>query len=162
MSATLQLVAVDVVSIKETTKELKDSVENIQLRRGEAEQRISDVEDMHAEMKKNTEKCEERMETLLTCVEDLENQRRRNNIRKVGLKEGKEEMGKVAHVERIISEGLGPSGNKFKIERARRSLAAMPNNALINLKNICYVQITTMMDKLQSQLQNYYHPENYS
>lgn len=49
MSATLQVVAVDVVSIKDTTNELKDSVENIQLRLGEAEQRISDVEDMHAE-----------------------------------------------------------------------------------------------------------------
>lgn len=36
-----------------------------------------------------------------------------------------------------------------------------PNNALNNLKNICHVPITTMMDKLQSQLQNYYKPENY-
>lgn len=63
-ATTLQVVAVDVVSIKETMKELKDSVENIQLRLGEAEQRTSNVEDMHAEMKKNIEKCEERMETL--------------------------------------------------------------------------------------------------
>lgn len=46
----------------------------------------------------------------------------------VGLKEGKEETGKVAqYVERIISEGLGLSGNKFEIERAHRSLAPMPN-----------------------------------
>lgn len=143
MSTTLQVVAMDVVSIKETTKELEHSVENIQLRLGEAEQ-WSDVENMHAEMKKNIEKCEERMETLWTCVEDLENQSRRNNIRMVRLKEGKEETGKVAqYVERIIY----------------RSLSAMPNNALINLKNICYVQITTLMDKLQSQLQNYYKPE---
>lgn len=35
----------DVVSIKETTKELKDSVEHTQVRRGEAEKRISDMED---------------------------------------------------------------------------------------------------------------------
>ena len=30
MSTTLQMLAADVVSIKETTKELKDSMENIQ------------------------------------------------------------------------------------------------------------------------------------
>ena len=44
MSATLQVVATDVVSIKETTKELKDAVVSIQVRLGEAEQRIVDVE----------------------------------------------------------------------------------------------------------------------
>lgn len=40
MSATLQIVAADVVSIKERTKELKDSVENILIRLGEVEQRV--------------------------------------------------------------------------------------------------------------------------
>lgn len=75
----------------------------------------------------NIEKCEERTETLWTCMEDLENRSRRNNIRMVGLKEGKEETDKVAqYVERIISEGLGLSGNKFEIEHAHRSLAPMP------------------------------------
>lgn len=83
---------------------------------------------MHAEMKKNREKCDKRMETLWTRVEDLENRSRRNNIRMVGLKEGKEETGKVAqYVESIISEGLGLSGNEFEIECTYRSLAPMPN-----------------------------------
>lgn len=53
MRATLQVVAVDVVTIKDTTKELKESVVNIQERLREAEQRISDMEDVHAEVDKN-------------------------------------------------------------------------------------------------------------
>lgn len=46
----------------------------------------------------------------------------------VGLKEGKDETGKVIqYVERILSQGLGLSGNEFEIERTHRSLAPMPN-----------------------------------
>lgn len=128
MSATLQRVAGDVVAIKETTKEQKDSVDNIQERLGEAEQRISDMEDIQAGMEKNIEKCDERLETLWARVEDLENQSRRNNVRMVGLAEGKEETGKVAeYVEKILSEGLGLTGPGFEIERAHRSLAPMPD-----------------------------------
>uniref|UniRef100_A0A3Q3WCU9 L1 transposable element RRM domain-containing protein n=1 Tax=Mola mola TaxID=94237 RepID=A0A3Q3WCU9_MOLML len=90
--------------------------------------RISDMEDMYAGMEKNIEKCDKRLETLWTRVEDLENRSRRNNIRIVGLKEGKEETGKVAqYVERILSKGLGLTGSGFEIERAHRSLAPMPN-----------------------------------
>ena len=47
VSATLQVVVTDVVSIKETMKELMDAVESIQVRLGEAEQRIADVEDVY-------------------------------------------------------------------------------------------------------------------
>ena len=116
MSATLQVVAADVVSIKETTKELRDAVDNMQTRLGDVEQRISDIEDVNARMEKGMEKCDKRLETLWTRVEDLENRSRRNNVRLVGLKEGKEETGKVIqYVERIISEGLGFTGNEFEI-----------------------------------------------
>ena len=90
MNATLQVVAVDVVTIKDTTKELK--VENIQIRLAVAEQQISDIEDVHAQMEKNM-KCDKKLETLWTRVEDLENRSQRNNVRLVGLKEGKEDTG---------------------------------------------------------------------
>ncbi|KAL7395418.1 hypothetical protein ABVT39_016355 [Epinephelus coioides] len=124
MNATLQVVAVDVVS----TKELKDSVEDIQIRLGEVEQWILDIEDTNAEMEKNVDKCDKRLEMLWAGVEDLENRSRRNNVRMVGLKEGKEETGKmIQYVERIISEGLRLTGNVFEIEGAHRSLAPMPN-----------------------------------
>lgn len=50
------------------------------------------MEDMHAEVEKKMERCDKRLETLWTHMEDLENQTRRNNISVVELLEGKEEM----------------------------------------------------------------------
>lgn len=102
MSVTLQVVAMDVISIKETTKELKDAVENIQVRLGDKEH-IEDIEDVNAQMEKGKEKCDKRLETLWTRVEDLENRSQRNNVRLVGLKEGKEKGKMIQYVEKIIS-----------------------------------------------------------
>ena len=46
----------------------------------------------------------------------------------VGLKEGKEETGKVIqYMEKILSQRLGLTSNEFEIESAHRSLAPMPN-----------------------------------
>lgn len=64
MSATLQVVATDVVSIKETTKKLKDTLENMQVRLGDEEQRILDIEDVNTQMGKGMEKYGKRLETL--------------------------------------------------------------------------------------------------
>lgn len=90
MNTTLRVVAKDV-----TTKELKDSLEDIKVRLGEAEQRISDIEDASALTEAKVDKCEERQEVLWSRVEDLENRSRRNNVWIIGLKEGVEEPGKV-------------------------------------------------------------------
>lgn len=64
MSATLQMVVADVVLIKETTKELEDAVGSIQVRLGEAEQRISDMEYVNTRMEESTGKCDKRLEAL--------------------------------------------------------------------------------------------------
>ncbi|CAB1420978.1 unnamed protein product [Pleuronectes platessa] len=64
-------------------KELKDAVESIQMRLGEEEQRIADVEDVNTWMEENMEKCHKRLETLWMRVEDLENRSRRNNHEEV-------------------------------------------------------------------------------
>ena len=128
ISATLQVVATDVVAIKETTKELKDAMEKVQVRLGAAEQRISDIEDMNTRVEKVIEKHDKKLETLWSRVEDLENRSRRNNVRMVGLKENKEQRGGVQqYVERILSEGLGLAGQEFEIERAHRAMGPMPD-----------------------------------
>uniref|UniRef100_A0AAV2LVG7 L1 transposable element RRM domain-containing protein n=1 Tax=Knipowitschia caucasica TaxID=637954 RepID=A0AAV2LVG7_KNICA len=119
MNATLQTMAADVITIKETTKELKESVESIQARMGEAEQRISDLEDSHEQASSKLEKCDKRVDVLWSRVEDLENRSRRNNVRIVSLKEGLEEQGKMAkYVEKILGDALGLTGGEFEIERA--------------------------------------------
>ena len=90
------MVATDVVAIKETTKELKDAMEKVQVRLGAAEQRISDIEDMNTRVEKVIEKHDKKLETLWSRVEDLENRSRRNNVRMVGLKENKEQRGSTS------------------------------------------------------------------
>lgn len=128
MNATLQVVAKDVTTIKDTTKELKDSVEDIKVRLGEAEQRISDIEDASALTEAKVDKCEERLEVLWSRVEDLENRSRRNNVRIIGLKEGVEEPGKLdQYVTEILDKAFELSGSEFEIERAHRSPAPMPD-----------------------------------
>ncbi|KAK5619402.1 hypothetical protein CRENBAI_004566 [Crenichthys baileyi] len=61
--------------------------------------------------------------TLWERVEDLENRSRRNNVRMVGLTEGKEERKNVGqYVEQIIAQGFGLTGSEFEVEWAHRSL----------------------------------------
>ncbi|KAL4008832.1 hypothetical protein ACER0C_002684 [Sarotherodon galilaeus] len=129
MNATLQLVAKDVTTIKEATKELKDSVEDIKVRLGEAEQRISDMEDASVLTEAKVDKFQKRLEVLWSRVEDLENRSRRNNVQITGLKEGVEEPGKVdKYVTEILAKALELSGSEFEIECAHRSPVPMPES----------------------------------
>ena len=128
MHATLQRVAMDVTTIKETTKELKDAVENVQIRLGVAEGRISDLEDTNAQTVPKLGECEKKLQVLWSRVEDLENRSRRNNIRIIGLKERLEQPGKMAkYVEKILSDALGLGGSEFEIERAHRIPIPIPD-----------------------------------
>lgn len=120
MHATLQRVATDIVTIKETTKELKDSVENVQMQLGEAEQRISVLEDANAQAGPKMDKCDKKVQELWSRMEELENRSRRNNIRVVGLKEGLEQPGKLGQdVEKVfwwthsVSQGVYLKLNMF-------------------------------------------------
>lgn len=64
----------------------------------------------------------------LAILWTLENRGRRNNIRIIGLKEGKDETGKVAqYVEKILYEGLSLTGSGFEIQRTDQPLAPIPN-----------------------------------
>lgn len=128
MNATLQRVATDVTTIKDTTRELKDSVERVQMRMAEAEQRIMDLEEAHAEAGPKLDKCDKKVQALWSRVEELENRSRRNNIRIIGLKEGSELPGQMDQcVEKILSEALGFAGVEFEIERAHRIPVPIPD-----------------------------------
>lgn len=128
MHATLQRVATDVTEIKETTKELKDAVDNVQTRLAEAEGRISELEDANNQARPKLETCEKKVQVLWSRVEDLENRGRRNNIRIIGLKERLEQPGKMAkYVEKILADALGFTGSEFEIERAHRIPIPVPD-----------------------------------
>ncbi|MEQ2297649.1 hypothetical protein AMECASPLE_036707 [Ameca splendens] len=108
MNRTIKVVATDVL-IKETTKELKDQVENIQIRLGEVE-RVSDEEHVNAWLKKCVEKCDMKSLVLSLPIEDLEIRSWRNNVRMVGLKEGGEMF---QYVEKIHSLGFALVGSSL-------------------------------------------------
>lgn len=56
-------------------------------------------------------------------MEHLEKQSRGKNIRIVGLKEGKKEMGKVMqYVETFLSKGLGVTCSNFDIKQAHQNI----------------------------------------
>lgn len=69
-----------------------------------------------------------RIETVWTRVEDLENRSHRNNVRLLGLTEGKEGANLKECIEKILSEGLGLDvDSEFEIERAHRSPGSRPD-----------------------------------
>ncbi|KAI4901759.1 hypothetical protein NFI96_001044 [Prochilodus magdalenae] len=129
MNTTLQGVASDVSKIKETTNELKISVKAIQERLEETESRISVVEDATAQLTSDGEKHGKSIDILWKRVEDLENRSRRNNVRLVGLKEGREGgEGLVKYIQGVLADGLGMElDGELEIERAHRSLIPRPS-----------------------------------
>lgn len=128
MNATLQGVASDVTTIKETTAELREAISSVQARLDEAETRISHIEDASNRLTGDAEKMVKRVDEIWNKVEDLENRSRRNNVKIIGLKEGKEAGYNMnEYVQKILSEGLALTGLEFEIERSHRSLGPKPN-----------------------------------
>ena len=129
MNDTLQGVATDVLSIKQTTAELNNTVTTMQERLGEAEARISHLEERSEQLMNDKGGKDKQMEQLWNRVQALENHSRRNNVRLVGLKETFGTNGTLLDcVRKILAEGLGiePEGD-LEIERVHRQLAPMPN-----------------------------------
>lgn len=129
ISATLNGVANDVSTIKADTTELKNTVGALQIRLEEAESRIGNVEDCTANMATENKGLAKRVEQLWERVDDQENRNRRNNVRLIGLKEGKEAGCALNdYVKKILFEGLGLAGDEFEIERSHRSLGPRPTD----------------------------------
>ena len=129
MSTMLQAVAADILTIKETTNELKNTVNGIQVRLDEAEGRISHLEDKTDRLVINGEHSEKRMEVLWDRIQMLENHSKRNNVRVLGLKKTYGTNGTMEEcVKRMLSVGLGVDvEGEFEIERAHRAMAPTPN-----------------------------------
>ena len=113
--------------IKSDKTELKNAVNALQIRLKEAEDRIGSLEDSTANMANESKGLARRVEQLWNCVEDQENRGRRNNIRLIGLKEGKE-AGSTINVKKILNDGLGLQGAEYEIERSHRSGGPRPDD----------------------------------
>lgn len=122
LGATLNQVATDVTVIRADTTELKNSVSALQTRMDEVETRLSNVEDNANNMANDNTRLTERVDQLWQRIEDYENQSRRNNVRLVGLKEGKEAGSNMNdYVRKILRDGFKRDGDEFEIERSHRS-----------------------------------------
>lgn len=129
MSTTLQGVAADILSIKETTDKLNNTMEGIQVRLGEAEGRVSRLEDTTDRLASRGDSAEKRIEVLWDRVQMLENHSKRNNVRLLGLKESYGTNGTIEDcVGKMLRDGLGVDvDGEFEIERAHRALAPIPS-----------------------------------
>lgn len=128
MGTVLNGVASDVSFIKSDMAELKSTLSATQVRIAEAEARISDVEDKVANVVRDNSKYAEKLQQLITRVDDQENRSRRKNVRLVGLKESLGTSGNLTDcVKKILADGLGLNGEEFEIERCHRSLKPRPN-----------------------------------
>lgn len=122
LGTTLNQVATDVTIIRADTTELKNSVSALQARMEEVKTRVSNVEDNAANMAKDSKRLTERVQQLWQRIEDYENQSRRNNVRLVGLKEGKEAGCNMNdYVKKILRDGFKLDGDEYEIERSYRA-----------------------------------------
>uniref|UniRef100_A0A3P9LNL4 L1 transposable element RRM domain-containing protein n=1 Tax=Oryzias latipes TaxID=8090 RepID=A0A3P9LNL4_ORYLA len=103
---------------EETTKQLADCTSRI----GEAEERVSAVEDECCVLKGKVEDLEKRNKALEDKLVDMETRSRLNNIRVVGLPEGAEGPDPCSFLENWLADALdmGPLRSPLVLERAHR------------------------------------------
>ncbi|KAL7402142.1 hypothetical protein ABVT39_010371 [Epinephelus coioides] len=127
--ATLNGVANDVSIIKADTTELKSTVSALQTRLEEVESPITNMEDCTANVANENKGLAKRVEQLWNGVENQENRSRRNKVRLVGLKDGKEAGTAMNdYIRKMRSDGLGLTGNEYEIERSYRSMGPRPDD----------------------------------
>lgn len=112
-----------------TLQELKSSVDSLEKRTTEVEDRISNTEDMAQRHERAIRYLLHREMDLKAKYEDLQNRSRRNNLRIYQVPEDSEGKDVIAFVKELIKTTLQPAPEvDMRIERAHRAPAAKLNN----------------------------------
>ena len=128
-----------------TITEMKTTLEGINRRMTEAEERISDLEDRMVEFTAAEQNKEKKMKRNEDSLRDLWDNIKRNNIRIIGVPEGEEgEKGPEKILEEIIVENFPNTGKEIatQVQEAQRvpyrinPRRNMPRNILIKLSKI--------------------------
>lgn len=107
MNTTLLSVATDVLTIKETTTELKTTAKAKE-RLSELETRIRRLEEATEPSHTDEDKKSKLIDAIRVCIQAMENLSKRKNVRLVGLKETIGINGTLLScVKKILVEGLG-------------------------------------------------------
>uniref|UniRef100_H2ZVX7 L1 transposable element RRM domain-containing protein n=1 Tax=Latimeria chalumnae TaxID=7897 RepID=H2ZVX7_LATCH len=106
---------------------LQSSVDNLGRKISATESRISTIEDDNRSTVSQLQHLQSRITAAVDCIDDLENQSRRNNVRILGFPEGAEAGNPIAFLISILPEllGLDPATD-LDFERAHRSLGPHP------------------------------------
>ncbi|KAL4003935.1 alpha-2-macroglobulin-like protein [Sarotherodon galilaeus] len=117
------LLDVKVDTVLAAIREQTSRIQALATRVGDAETRISGVEDTADVLQSKVAQLEKQVTDMADHMDDLENRSRRCNLRLVGLPEGSEGNDIVAFMETWL-----PSykNGKIKLDRAHRSLAPKP------------------------------------
>ena len=133
---------------RNTISELKNTVEGMKSRLDEAEDRISKLED---KVEKNTQKEQEKENRLRKNEEglrEMQDNMKRNNIRIIGIPEGKEEEQGIENLfEKVMTENF-PTLIREKVTQIQKT-QRVPNNR--NTKRPTTRHIIIKMVKFQDK-----------
>lgn len=122
------LLDVKVDTVLAAIREQTSRIQALATRVGDAETRISGVEDTAGVLQAKVAQLEKQVTDMADHMDDLENRSRRCNLRLVGLPEGTEGNDVVAFMETWLPSylDLTTKNGKIKLDRAHRSLAPRP------------------------------------
>lgn len=134
--ATLQKISSELTSledIRRTTASVESKLSSLISRMGEVEKRVEWLEDTEKQMKAKLEAnpiaTKSEVDELRDKLEDMENRSRRNNLRFVGVPEGKESGDMTVFMQELLISllGLDDSVPPLEIDRAHRAPTPRPN-----------------------------------
>ncbi|RXN19406.1 liprin-beta-2-like isoform X2 [Labeo rohita] len=117
-----------IAEIRKTTASVEAKLSALITRLDEVEKRVEFLEGAEKELKANPPATKLELDQLWDKVEDMENRSRRNNIRIVGIPEGKEGQDTVRFLDGLIPNLIDSSGRQLEIERAHRSPSQRPSS----------------------------------
>lgn len=110
-----------IAEIRKTTTSVEAKLSALITRLDEVEKRVEFLEGAERELQANPPATKAELEQIWDKIEDMENRNRRNNIRIVGIPEGKEGQDMVRFLDGLIPQLIDSSGRQLEIERAHRS-----------------------------------------
>lgn len=110
-----------IAEIRKTTASVEAKLSALITRLDEVEKRVEFLEVAERELQANPPATKAELELIWDRIEDMENQNRRNNVRIVGIPEGKEGQDMVRFLEDLIPQLIDSPSRQFGIERAQRS-----------------------------------------
>lgn len=126
--ATLSTISNDVKGIEEirrTTTSMEEKLSTLMTRLSDVEARLDYLEQGEQERQANPVATKEDLRLVWDKLEDLENRSRRNNVRFIGIPEGKEDGDTTSFIEKLIPTLLGLE-KKCEIDRAHRVPTQQP------------------------------------